>query len=88
MKWHLVYFVQGFMHSLWWLQSPEIITCNFVLDPLAHAIISMLGLAPVLIPLIHARPFICKQNKCIQFRQHHILMNIRIITKKWKYLII
>ena len=45
MKWHLVYFVQGFMHSLWWLQSPEIITCNSVLDPLAHAIISMLVLA-------------------------------------------
>ena len=82
MKWHLVYFVQGFMHSLWWLQSPEIITCNSVLDPLAHAIISMLGLAPVFIPLIHARPFIYKQNKCIQFRQHHILMIIRINTKK------
>ena len=88
MKWHLVYFVQGFMHPLWWLQSPEIITCNSVLVPLAHAIISMLGLALVFIPLIHARPFICKQNKCIQFRQHHILMNIRIITKKRKYLII
>ena len=43
MKWHLVYFVQGFMHPLWWLQSPEIITCNSVLVPLAHAIISMLG---------------------------------------------
>ena len=88
MKWHLVYFVQGFMHPLWWLQSPEIITCNSVLGPLAHAIISMLGLAPVCIPLIQARPFICKQNKCIQFRQHHILMNIRIVIKKRKYLII
>ena len=76
------------MHSLWWLQSPEIITCNSVLVPLAHAIISMLGLALVFIPLIHARPFICKQNKCTQFRQHHILMNIRIITKKRKYLVI
>uniref|UniRef100_A0A452Z6U6 Uncharacterized protein n=1 Tax=Aegilops tauschii subsp. strangulata TaxID=200361 RepID=A0A452Z6U6_AEGTS len=43
MKWHLVHFVQGFLHSLWWLQSPEIITCNSVLVPLAHAIISMLG---------------------------------------------
>src|SRR3954462_4646027 len=87
MKWHLVYFVQGFMHSLWWLQSPEIITCNFVLVPLAHAINSMLVLAPMII-LLQARPFICKQNKCIHFRQHHILMNIRIITKKRKYLII
>ena len=28
------------------------------------------------------------KNKCIQFRQHHILMNIRIITKKRKYLVI
>ena len=88
MKWHLVYFVQGFMHSLWWLQIPEIITCNSVLDPLAHAIISMTGLAPVFIPLIHVKPFICTQNKCIQFRQYHILMNIRIIIKKGKYLII
>ena len=88
MKWHLVYFAQGFMHSLWWLQSPEIITCDSVLVPLARAIISMLGLAPVFIPLIHARPFICKKNRCIQFRQHHILMNIRIITEKRKYLII
>ena len=87
MKWHLVYFVQGFMHPLWWLQSPEIITCNSVLVPLAHAIISMLVLAPMFI-LLQARPFICKQNKCIQFRQHHILMNIRIITKKRKYLVI
>ena len=87
MKWHLVYFVQGFMHPLWWLQSPEIITCNSVLVPLAHAIISMLVLAPMFI-LLQARPFICKQNKCIQFRQHHILMNIRIITKKQKYLVI
>src|SRR6266536_2829576 len=88
MKWHLVYFVQGFMHSLWWLRSPEIITCNSVLVPLAHAIISMLGLAPLFIPLVHARPFICKQNKCIQIRQHHILMNISIVTKKQKYLVI
>src|SRR4051812_34860682 len=87
MKWHLVYFVQGFIHSLWWLQSPEIITCNSVLVPLAHAINSILVLAPMII-LLQARPFICKQNKCIQFRQHHILMNIRIITKKRKYLII
>ena len=85
MKWHLVYFVQGFMHPLWWLQSPEIITCNSVLVPLAHAIISMLELAPRFIFLVQA---ICKQNKCIQFRQHHILMNIRIITKKRKYLVI
>ena len=87
MKWHLVYFVQGFMHSSWWLQSAEIITCNSVLVPLAHAIISMLVRAPMFI-LLQARPFICKQNKCIQFRKHHILMNIRIITKKRKYLII
>ena len=72
MKWHLVYFVQGFMHPLWWLQSPEIITYNSVLVPLAHAIISMLVLAPMLI-LLKARPFICKQNKCIQFRQHLVL---------------
>ena len=88
MKWHVVYFVQGFMHPLWWLQSPGIITCYSVLVSLAHAIISMLGLAQVFIPLILDRPFICKQNKCTQFRQHHILMNIRIITKKQKYLII
>src|SRR4051812_9641552 len=81
MKWHLVYFVQGLMHSLWWLQSPEIITCNSVLVPLAHANISMLGLAPRFIFLVHGRPFICKQNKCIQFRQHHILMNIVIEAK-------
>ena len=51
MKWHLVYFVQGFMHSLWWFQSPGIITCNSVLVPLAHAIISMLVLAPMFILL-------------------------------------
>src|SRR5215216_3772786 len=88
MKWRLVYFVQGFTHSLWWLRSPEIITRNSVLVPLAHAIISMLGLAPLFIPLVHARPFICKQNKCIQIRQHHILMNISILTKKRKYLVI
>ena len=88
MKWHLVYFVQGFMHSLWWLQSPEIISCNSVLDPLAHAIISMLELVPRFIFLVQAMPFICKQNKCIQFRQDHILKNIRIVTKKRKYLII
>jgi len=88
MKWHLLYFVQGFMHSLWWLQSPEIITCNCVLDPLAHAIISMLELAPRFIFLVQASPFICKQNKCIEFWQHHILMNIRIVTKKRKYLVI
>ena len=88
MEWHLVYFVQGFMHSLWWLQSPGIITCNSVHVPLAHAIISMLELAPRFIFLVQARPFICKQNKYIQFRQHHILMNIRIVTKKRKYLII
>ena len=88
MKWHLVYFVQGFMHSLWWLQSPGIVTCNSVLVPLAHAIISMLELALKFIFLVQDRPFIHKQNKCIQFRQHHILINIRIITKKRKYLII
>src|SRR5215216_2752560 len=88
MKCHLVYFVEGCMHSLWWLQRTEIITCDSVLVPLAHAIISMLGLAPVFLPLVHGRPFICKQNKCIQIRQHHILMNIRIVTKKRKYLII
>src|SRR5215216_1735459 len=88
MKWRLVYFVQGFIHSLWWLRSPEIITRNFVLVPLAHAIISMLDLAPLFIPLVHARPFICNQNKCIQIRQHHILMNISIVTKKRKYLVI
>jgi len=88
MKWHLVYFVPCFMHSLWWLQSPGIITCNSVFVPLAHAIISMLELAPRSVFLVHARPFICKQNKCIQFTQHHILMNIRIVTKKRKYLII
>ena len=63
MKWHLVYFVQAFMHSLWWLQSPEIITCNIVLVTLAHAIISMLELAPMFILLVQARPFICKQEK-------------------------
>ena len=88
MKWHLVYFVQGFMHPLWWLQSPEIITCNSVLVSLAHAIISMLELAPRFIFHVQTSPFICKQNKCIQFRPHHILMNIRIVTKKRKYLII
>ena len=88
MKWHLVYFVPCFMHSLWWLQSPGIITCNSVLDPLAHVIISTLELVPRFIFLVQARPFICKQDKCIQFRQHHILMNIRIVTKKRKYLII
>ena len=82
MKWHLGQFIQGFLHSLWWIQSPEIITCNSVLDPLVHAMISMLGIATVFIPHMHARPLICKQKKCIQFRQHHILMNIRIITKK------
>ena len=87
-KWHLVYFVQGIMHYLWWLQSPEIITCNSVLDPPAHAIISTLELVPRFIFLVQARPFICKQDKCIQFRQHHILMNIRIVTKKQMYLII
>ena len=87
MKWNLVYFVQGFMHSLRWLQSPGIITCKSVLVPLAHAIISMLGLAPMFI-LLQTRSFICKQNKCIQFRQHHILMTITIITKKQKYLVI
>ena len=76
------------MHSLWWLQSPGIITCNSVLVPLAHAIISMLELAPRFIFLVQDRPFICKKNKCIQFRQHHIVMNIRIVTKKRKYLII
>ena len=76
------------MHSLWWLQSLEIITCNSVLDPLAHAIISTLELVSRFIFLVQARPFICKQDKCIQFRQHHILMNIRIVTKKRKYLII
>ena len=81
MKCHLVYYVQGFTHSLWWLQSPEIITCNSILAPLAHAIISMLDLAPMIILLVQARPFIYKQDKCIQFRQHHILMNIRIITE-------
>ena len=70
------------MHSLWWLQSPEIITCNSVLVPLAHAIISMIDVAPMFILLVQTRPFICKRDKCIQFRQQHILMNIRIITKK------
>ena len=84
MKWHLVYFVQGFMHFLWRLQSPEIITCNSVLDPLAHAIISTLELVPRFIFLVQARPFICKQDKCIQFRQHHILMNIRIVYQETK----
>src|SRR6187399_2721225 len=88
MKWLLVYFVQGFSHSLWWLQSPEIIHCNSILVPLAHAIISMLDPAPMFILLVQARPFICKQDKCIQFRQYHILMNIRTITKKRKYLVI
>ena len=88
MKWLLVYFVQGFKHSLWWLQSPGIITCNSVLGPLAHAIIFLLELAPRFIFLVQTRPFICKKNKCIQFRQYHILMNISIITKKRKYLII
>ena len=88
MQCHLVYLVQGFTHSLWWLQSPEIITCNSILVPLAHAIITMLDVAPMIILLVLARPFICKQHKCIQFRQHHILMNIRIITKKRKYLVI
>ena len=29
------------MHPLWWLQSPEIITCNSILVPLAHGIISI-----------------------------------------------
>ena len=76
------------MHSLWWLQSPGIITCNSVLVPVAHAITSMLELAPRFIFLVQAKPFICKQDKCIQFRQHHILMNIRIFTKKRKYLVI
>ena len=56
------------MHSLWWLQSPQIITCNSFLDTLAHAIISTLELVPRFIFLVQARPFICKQNKCIQFR--------------------
>ena len=88
MKWHLVYFVPCFMHSLWWLQSPGITTCNSVLVPLAHAIISMLELARRFIFLVPARPVMCKQNKCVQFRQHHILMNIKIVTKKRKYLII
>ena len=88
MKWHLVYFVPCFMHSLWWLQSPGIITCNSVLVPLAHAIISMLDLAPMIILFFQARPFICKLDKSIQFRQHHIITNIRIITKKQKYLVI
>ena len=61
-KWHLVYFIQAFMHLLWWLQSPEIITWNSVLVSLAHAIISMLVLAPMFI-LLQARPFTCKKNK-------------------------
>ena len=43
---------------------------------LAHAIISMLGLAQVFSPLIRAMPLTCKQNKCIQLRQHHILLNM------------
>ena len=76
------------MHSLWWLQSLGIIPCNSVLVSLAHAIISMLELAPRFIFLVQARPFICKQNKCIHLRQHHIHMNIRMVTKKRKYLII
>ena len=83
-----MYFVQGFMHSLWWLQSPGIITWNSVLVPLAQAIISMLELSPRFICLVQARPFICKENKRIQFREHHILIYIRIVTKKPKYLII
>ena len=81
MKCYLVYFVQGFLHPLWWLQSPEIITCNSALDPLLHAIISMLGLALVFIPLIHARPFICKQKKCIQFKQHHFSWTLESLPR-------
>ncbi len=49
MKWHLVHFIQGFMHSLWRLQSPEVITCNFVLDPLAHVMRTS-------IQLLHPQP--------------------------------
>ena len=49
------------MHALWWLQRPEIITCNSVLVSLAHAIISMLVLAPMFI-LLQARTFICDED--------------------------
>ena len=70
------------------LQSTQICTRNAILDPFAHAFISMLDPTPVFIPLVHARPFISNQHKCIQFRQHHNLMNIRIVTKKRKYLVI
>ena len=74
--------------SSWRLQSAQICTRNAILDPFARAFISMLDPAPVFIPLVQARPFISNQHKCIQFRQHHILMNIRIVTKKRKYLVI
>ena len=70
------------------LQSAQICTRNAILDPLARTFIFMVDPAPVFIPLVHARPFISNQHKCIQFRQHHILMNIRIVTKKQKYLVI
>src|SRR6266536_3000242 len=70
------------------LQSAQICTRNAIRDPFTRAFISMLDPAPVFIPLVHSRPFISNQHKCIQFRQRHILMNTRIVPKKRKYLVI
>jgi len=88
MKGHLVYFIHvlvghhgGFKVLKYALEMPLWI-------PFAGAFISLLDPAPVFIPLIHARPFISNQHKCIQFRQHRILMNARIFTRKRKYLVI
>src|SRR4051812_11881845 len=47
----------------------------------------MHGHAPMLVPLIHAWSIIPKSKK-YRFRQHHILMYMRNISKKRKYLIV
>jgi hypothetical protein len=54
-------FHPSILASLWWLQSLEIFTCSVILN--SHtiaAIISMHDHAPMLVPLIHARPIIPK----------------------------
>src|SRR4051812_40050746 len=83
-----MYFVQVFMHALWWLQSAKITTGSSILLARARTFFSMLDPAPMTILLVHARSFTHKQNKCIYFRQHHMFMNIRRIRKKRKYLTI
>jgi hypothetical protein len=82
MRYHLEYFVQALLSSLWGLQSYEIFTRSVLFNPHMFATISMYDHAPMLVSLVHARSIIPKNwsYQILQAAQVYMHYNFISVT--------